>query len=64
MVTEISLVENMLLVVKSFVEYVERDLLGVLIKSKVMEKKLLIGFVEVIVIKLIVLTLYTTNKKN
>ena len=49
---EISLVVNMLLVVKYFVEYVEKDLSDVLIKLEVMEKKLLIGYVEVIEIKL------------
>ncbi len=53
---EISLVVNMLLVVKSFVEYVERDLSDVLTKLEVIEKKLLIGYVEVIEIKLIVPT--------
>ena len=56
MVIEISLVGNILLVVKSFVEYVERDLLDVLTKLEVTEKKLLIGYVEVIEIKLNVLT--------
>lgn len=55
MVIEINLVESIHLVVKSFVGYVERDSLGVLIKSKVMVKKLLIGYVEVIETKLNVL---------
>ncbi len=49
---EISLVGNIHLVVKSFVEYVENDLLDVLTKSEVMVKKLPIGYVEVIEIKL------------
>ena len=49
---EISLVGNIHLVVKSFVEYVESVLLGVLIKLEVIIKKLLIGYVEVIEIKL------------
>ena len=61
---EISLVENMLLVVKSFVRYVERDLSDVLTKSEVAVKKLLIGYVEVIEIKLNVPISFIINKKN
>lgn len=53
---EISLIVNMLSVTKLFVEYVANDLLDTLIKFNVIEKKLLIGFVEVTEIKLIVLT--------
>ena len=64
MVIEISLVGNILLVVKSFVGYVERDLSDDLIKLEVMEKKLLIGYVEVIEIKLNVPILSIINKKN
>ena len=51
----ITLVGNMLLVVKYFVGYVAKDLSDVLIKSEVTEKKSLIGYVVVIEIKLIAL---------
>lgn len=61
---ETSLAENIHLVVKSIVVFVESDLSDVLTKSEVMEKKLLIGYVEVIEIKLNVLIYFTTNKKN
>jgi len=61
---EINLVVNMLLVVRSFVEYVARDLSDVLIKLEVIEQKLLIGFVVVIEIKLSVPTYFIISKKN
>ena len=61
---ETSLAENIHLVVKSIVVFVESDLSDILTKSEVMEKKLLIGYVEVIEIKLNVLIYFTTNKKN
>ncbi len=52
MAIEISLVGSIHLVVKSFVGYVVSDLSDVPIKSEVMKKKLIIGYVEIIEIKL------------